>query len=120
MSARRSLTAARSPEQVGTPRQCPHCGELFSRTLSQCPRCREAISEIRRPQQGAPVGNRGQIRRGLLYMLLAAVIHYFSGGYSAMDLPFPINPVVTVYLSPLLFLGGLGLALYGLYLRSRM
>jgi hypothetical protein len=53
-------------------------------------------------------------------MLLAAVIHYFAGGYGAMDLPFPIAPVVTVYLSPLLFLGGLGLTLYGFYPRKRV
>jgi hypothetical protein len=49
-------------------------------------------------------------------MLLAAVIHYFAGGHSAMELPFPIAPIVTVYLSPLLFLSGLGLSLHGLYL----
>jgi len=52
-------------------------------------------------------------------MLLATVIHYFVGGYSAMDLPIPIAPVVVVYLTPLLFLAGLGLALYGFYLRIR-
>jgi ABC-type thiamin/hydroxymethylpyrimidine transport system permease subunit len=52
-------------------------------------------------------------------MLLAAVIHYFAGGYSAIDLPFPIIPAVAVYLSSLLFLGGLGLTLYGFYLRIR-
>ena len=46
-------------------------------------------------------------------MLLAAVIHYFAGGYGAMNLPYPINPLVTTYLSPLLFSGGLGLILYG-------
>jgi len=50
-------------------------------------------------------------------MLLAAVIHYFAAGHSAMDVPFPIAPVVTVYLSPLLFLSGLGLTLYGFYSR---
>lgn len=37
-----------------------------------------------------------------------------------MGLPFPIDPVVTVYLSPLLFLGGLGLTLYGFYIRNRV
>jgi hypothetical protein len=36
-----------------------------------------------------------------------------------MELPFPIQPVVTVYLTPLLFLGGLGLSLYGFYLRRK-
>jgi ABC-type thiamin/hydroxymethylpyrimidine transport system permease subunit len=71
---------------------------------------------VLRPHQ---VKKRSEIRRGLLYMLLAAVIHYFAGGYSAMNLPFPILPFVTVYLSPLLFLGGLGLTVYGLYVGSR-
>ena len=52
-------------------------------------------------------------------MLLGAVIHYFAGGYSAMDLPFPVIPEALVYLSSLVFLGGLGLTLYGVYLRIR-
>jgi len=73
----------------------------------ECPEIR--IEDTRAEKQG-------QIRRGLLYMVLAAVIHYFAGGYSPMDLPFPINPWVTLCLTPLLFLGGLGLSLYGLYL----
>jgi hypothetical protein len=42
-------------------------------------------------------------------MFLAAVIYYFAGGHSLMSLPFPIDPIVTVYISPLLFLNGLGL-----------
>ena len=66
----------------------------------------------------AEVKKRGEIRRGLLYMLLAAVIHYFAGGYSMMNLPFPINPLVTVYLSPLLFVGGFGLMVYGFFVGS--
>jgi hypothetical protein len=106
------------PEHVRRARQCAYCGKLVSSNLIHCPHCRETLPEIRKAQ-AASVGKRGQIRRGLLYMLLAAVIHYFAGGYSAMDLPFPIDPVVTVYLSPLLFLGGLGLTLYGFYSRSR-
>jgi hypothetical protein len=59
------------------------------------------------------------MRRGMLYMLMAAVIHYFAGGYSAMKLPVQITSLVTAYLSPLLFLGGFGLAIYGLYVRAR-
>lgn len=50
-------------------------------------------------------------------MLLAAVVHYFAGGYSTMKLPYPIAPIVTVYLSPLLFLSGLGLVFLGIFLR---
>ncbi len=73
------------------------------------------IRVVRRPR----TDGRREVRRGLLYMLLAAVIHYFVGGYSAMNPPFPINPVVTVYLSPLLFLSGLGLTVYGFYSRIR-
>jgi hypothetical protein len=56
-------------------------------------------------------------------MLLAAVIHYFAGGYGApvflIPLPAPVMPLVTQYLTPLLFLGGLGYALYGLYLKIK-
>jgi len=52
-------------------------------------------------------------------MLLAGVIYYFSGGYSAFTLPIAVNSAVNTYLAPLIFLGGLGLALYGVYLRYR-
>ena len=48
-------------------------------------------------------------------MLLAAVIQYFSGGYSAMHIPVLISSFVTSYLAPLLFLSGLGLTFYGLF-----
>jgi len=89
--------------------------------MTQCPYCREAL--------GAPPQVRGdrtreargaaKIRQGLLYILLAALIHYFAGGYSfPLKLPVPIMPIVTAYLSPLLFLGGLGLALFGFYLKQ--
>jgi hypothetical protein len=100
-------------------RQCPYCGKLVSASLAECPYCHEVIPEIRtNVPPRLDTGGR-KIRQGLLYMLLAAIIHYFAGGYSAMELPFPIQPVVTVYLSPLLFLGGLGLILYGFYLHRK-
>ena len=118
MGTRQIAASARLPEQVGTTRVCPFCGKLLRGNRPQCPQCRETLPEIRIVRV-APVAKRGQIRRGLLYMLLAAVIHYFAGGYSAMDLPFPIVPAVAVYLSPLLFLGGLGLTIYGFYLRIK-
>ncbi|HUJ30972.1 MAG TPA: hypothetical protein VLY23_06800 [Candidatus Acidoferrum sp.] len=74
-----------------------------------------------RGQKDAGSGDNGgtQIRRGLLYMLLAAVIGYFGGGYSAMRLPFPLHPILTTYLSPVLFLGGLGLSIHGYYLQHK-
>ncbi len=61
----------------------------------------------------------GMIRRGLLYMLLAAVLFYFAGGYNPME--FPLNvipPVLDIYL-PLLFLGGLGMVLLAMIRRPR-
>ena len=54
-----------------------------------------------------------------MYMLLGAVIYYFSGGYSALHLPVFLTPWVTTYLAPVVFLGGLGMCLYGVVLRMR-
>jgi hypothetical protein len=99
-------------------RQCAYCGRFAPSHLIQCPDCRETLPQIA-VVSPPPVKKRTEIRRGLLYMLLAAVIYYFAGGYSAMNLPFPINPLVTVYLSPLLFVSGLGLTIFGFYARSR-
>jgi hypothetical protein len=99
-------------------RQCPFCGKSVFDGLAQCPLCREALPEVTlasRPRNGGG----GKIRQGLLYMLLAAVIYYFASGHSPMALPLPIGPMVTTYLSPLLFLGGAGLSLHGLYLHRK-
>jgi len=56
-------------------------------------------------------------------MLLGGVVHYFAGGYGApifqIPLPAPVIPLVTQYLTPLLFLGGLGFAVYGLILKAK-
>jgi len=59
-----------------------------------------------------------KMRQGLLYVLLAAIVHYFAGGYSPLKLPLPVGPIVTHYLSPLLFLAGIGLAVFGFYLKQ--
>jgi hypothetical protein len=101
-------------------RQCPHCGKDVFDQMTQCPYCREALGavpQLRGDSVRSLVGG-GKIRQGLLCILLAAVVHYFAGGYSAMQLPYPIDPLVTVYLSPLLLLSGLGLSSFGLYLRQ--
>lgn len=109
-------------------RQCPFCGKMISDTHSHCPFCREAVPPV--PGSQAAVrrtwdvhngdGNR-KIRQGLLYMLLAAVIQYFAGGYGrpVFSVPVHIQPVVTSYLVPLLFLCGLGLSVYGCFLHTR-
>ena len=100
-------------------RQCPYCGATISRSLTDCPVCHEHIPAIAETRM-APVTKPWQIRRGLLYILLAGVIQYFAGGYSGLHLPFSINPLITNYLAPILLMSGLGLFLYGLYLRRRI
>ncbi|HKQ85348.1 MAG TPA: hypothetical protein VJS43_01125 [Candidatus Acidoferrales bacterium] len=101
-------------------RQCPFCGLSVLRTATQCPSCRETLPGAEGGTQHAKAraaqpAKRSLVRRGLLYMLLAAVIQYFSGGYSAMHIPVAVSSFVTSYLAPLLFLSGLGLTLYGLF-----
>lgn len=104
-------------------RECPFCGKNVSTALTQCVFCRETLPPLPRSANvsvsGRPSDGGSKVRRGMLYMLLAAVIGYFAGGYSAMALPFPLNPVLTTYLSPMLFLGGLGLSAHGYYLQHK-
>ena len=88
--------------------------------MTQCPYCREAMGPVPqiRGDRVRQADGGSKIRSGLLCILLAAVVHYFAGGYSAMQLPFPIQPIVTIYLSPLLLFCGVGLALFGFYLKQ--
>lgn len=99
-------------------RECPYCGKMVYDQLTQCNYCRERLPEIRRPRPAAtrPAGS-DSIRRGLLFMLVAAAIGYFASEASAWTLPVVVPPLVANYLSPLLFLSGLGLSFHGLYLR---
>jgi hypothetical protein len=102
-------------------RECPFCGKHVSDHLTQCIFCRETLPELRQTAAQTRGGDGGgaQVRRGLLAMLLAAVLGYFGGGYSALTLPFPLDPILTTYLSPLLFLSGLGLCVHGYFLEHR-
>ena len=52
-------------------------------------------------------------------MLLAGVIYYFAGGYSGFKIPIQLPPLVNAYLAPVVFLGGAGMTLYGLFKRLR-
>jgi hypothetical protein len=106
-------------KQAADTRQCSFCGRQIAATLNQCPFCREMVTQVRLSRPSGSNGRR-QIRRGLLYMLLAAIIYYFAGGYAApLWLPVQVMPAVVNYLLPLFFLGGLGLTLYGLFLRIK-
>jgi hypothetical protein len=106
---------------IADKRRCVFCGKHMAAHLTQCPFCREAVPQVQLSRRTGPDG-KYHIRRGLLYMLLAGVIHYFAAGYGApfqIPLPTPILPLVTQYGTPLLFLGGLGMTLYGLILRLK-
>jgi hypothetical protein len=87
--------------------------------LNRCPHCREDVPRVQLSSRPPRTGGRVQIRRGLLYMLLAGVIQYFAGGYSSFTVPVGVSPIVTAYLAPAVFLSGLGLLIYGFYLRAR-
>lgn len=101
-------------------RECPFCGKKVSAKAAQCGYCRETLPETRSIKVVATNNGGGSIRRGLLFMMLAALIGYFAGGYSGMKLPVPVLlPALNTYLTPLLFLSGLGLAVGGFYLRHR-
>jgi hypothetical protein len=98
-------------------RHCPHCGKWVADTAEQCPTCREILPVFVRPGAAALSDGTREIRRGLLYMLLAAVFYYFAGGHNPLRFLFEIPPVVTSYLAPSVFVFGICLAAYGFYRR---
>jgi hypothetical protein len=104
--------------QAVASRPCAYCGKPVPARLNRCPYCREEVREVRLSSRSGKDGRR-EVRRGLLYMLLGAVIYYFASGHSALSIPIPLTPWVSDYLAPVIFLGGLGLWLYGLFLRMR-
>ena len=106
-------------DQVVTTRPCVFCGKPVVAQLTRCPYCREDVPKVQLSSRtGSRRGGREQIRRGLLYMLLAGVIQYFAAGYSSFTLPITVPPLVTAYLAPVVFVSGLGLLVYGLFLRA--
>ena len=95
---------------------------MVDASLQHCSGCREALPPVAatvfRPR--GPVSGTREIRRGLLFMWLAAVLYYFAAGYSfPIKFPIPYAPILTQYVLPFSFLAGLGLVTYGLYLRSK-
>lgn len=99
-------------------RQCPFCGKLLRPETVTCPFCRADLPlPTAEPSAYRSIAGNMQIRRGALYMLLAAVLYYFAAGYSTFELPVSIAPILTDWALPLLFLGGLGLTVYGMYCR---
>ena len=101
-------------------KSCPFCGKPVSVSLDRCPFCREAIPTVSMSarSEGSTNGS-ANIRRGLLWTLLAGVIYYFAGGHSGLKLPVEVPGFVNMYLTPILFLGGAAMALYGLFQKFR-
>jgi hypothetical protein len=89
--------------------------------LTQCTQCRETLPPLKVTTSSSvhDAGGSDKIRRGLLFMLLAAVVGYFTSGSSPLTIPVFVPHAVLAYLSPLLFLGGLGLSIHGVYLHFR-
>src|SRR6266481_2966418 len=105
--------------QAVASRTCVYCGKTMLSHLTRCPHCREDIPQVRLASSRPRTGGRQQIRRALLYMLLAGVIQYFAGGYSGFTVPVTVSPIITTYLAPVVFLSALGLLIYGFYLRAK-
>src|SRR5215469_6190211 len=99
-------------------RACPFCGKPVGAILDRCPFCRESLSgaQVVAGRSGGAAKAGTLIRRGLLWALLAGVIYYFASGNSGLKLPVEIPSFGNMYLTPLLFLAGAGMALYGLFL----
>jgi len=99
-------------------RQCSFCGAFNLDTAQVCSNCRESLVEVPRAHTGISPQGMAQIRRGVIYLLFAAGIHYFTAGHSGIQLPMQISPVINDYLIPFLFLCGAGLIVYGLFRRA--
>jgi hypothetical protein len=95
-------------------RTCPFCGKPVASSVNRCPHCREAIPAVVTRSRGSAEGG-ANMRRGLLWAVLAGVIYYFAGGHSGMKLPFEVPDFVNQFLTPLMFLAGAAMALYGLF-----
>src|ERR1700682_2261551 len=108
-----------SAKRAAETRRCVYCGKHMAVHLTQCPYCRQGVPQVQFTRRAGTDG-RAHIRPGLQYRLLAAVVYYFAAGYAApLWLPVQVLPVVVNYLLPLLFLAGLGLTVYGLFLRFK-
>src|SRR5260370_8718242 len=93
--------------QALSTRPCVFCGKSMLAHLTRCPHCREDVPQVQLSSRKR-TGGRHEIRRGLLYMLLAGVIQYFAPGHSSSTLPTPVPPLVSPYLPPVVFISAFG------------
>jgi hypothetical protein len=100
-------------------RTCPFCGKPVIASLNRCPHCREAMPAVTVTRGRGSAESSGNIRRGLLWAVLAGVIYYFAGGHSGLKLPFDVPNFVNQFLTPLMFVAGAAMALYGVFQNLR-
>jgi hypothetical protein len=96
-------------------RQCAYCGTFVDEGVERCPQCREKIPEKVDLAPRDPAAGHAQIRRGLLYMLFAAVGWHFLQPEASLPPPIELHVPewVNTILLPCLFLLGLGYGLAG-------
>src|SRR5260370_1848877 len=99
---------------IADKRRWVFCGKHIAAHLTQCPFCREAVPQVQLSRRTGPDGHH-QIRRGLLYILLAGVIYYFAAGYDT-TFPIPLSTpslsLLTQFSAPLLFIGSLAFTMH--------
>jgi len=101
-------------------RECPFCGRKISDAFRDCPHCHETLPELRVVNtSSSPSGRGGPLRRGLLYMMVVAFVYYLLSVNSPLKISVPFAPILTTYLLPLVFLAGLGFAMYGIFLQVK-
>jgi len=86
--------------------------------LNRCPHCREDVPRVQLASRPPTTAGRLQIRRGLLYSAgrRDSIFRWWLQQFRRTGRR---SPIVTAYLAPVVFLSGLGLLLYGFYLRAK-
>src|SRR5260370_38567464 len=92
--------------QALSTRPCVFCGKSMLAHLTRCPHCREDVPQVQLSSRKR-TGGRHEIRRGLLYMLLAGGIQYFAAGHINVPLPIGGSPLVNALRAPAVFDDGL-------------
>lgn len=97
-------------------RYCPFCGKPVPLEARDCRACGAALRAYvpDRPASGVTPAA-ALMRRGALWMVLAAVLYYFASGRSPWTFPIPFAPMLVDWVLPLLFLSGFALVGFGLF-----
>jgi hypothetical protein len=101
-------------------RQCVYCGKHIRRDLRQGPHCREAQSEVAGWRQHLR-GSSAAANFAVGYCSCSCPPSFSTSPAAIAPWPFPLkfSSPVTSFFVPLLFVSGLALTLYGVFLRVR-